>query len=72
LAWINPPKGGGQAGNAKSQISNTKQITMTEIQNSKCLKYRKMNITVWVIEYWNLKFICNLLARRLSGGVLVI
>ena len=31
-----------------------------------------MNITVWVIEYWNLKFIYDLLARRLSGGVLVI
>jgi hypothetical protein len=27
--------------------------------------------TVLVIEYWNLIFICNLLARRLSGGVLV-
>jgi hypothetical protein len=31
----NPPKGGGQAGNSKSQISNSKQITMTEIQNLK-------------------------------------
>jgi len=29
-------------------------------------------ITVLVIEYWNLKFVCDLLARRLSGGVLVI
>jgi hypothetical protein len=27
---------------------------------------------VLVIGYWNLRFICNLLARRLSGGVLVI
>jgi hypothetical protein len=46
LTRVNPPKGGGQAGwsdaeipiyreNSKSQISNTKQITMTEIQNSK-------------------------------------
>jgi hypothetical protein len=38
-------------GNSKLQITNNKQITMTEIQNSK---------HVWVIEYWNLKFICNL------------
>ena len=27
--------------------------------------------SVWVIGYWNLRFVCNLLARRLSGGVLV-
>jgi len=26
---------------------------------------------VWVIGYWNLRFVCDLLARRLSGGVLV-
>jgi hypothetical protein len=26
---------------------------------------------VLVIGYWNLRFVCNLLARRLSGGVLV-
>jgi len=69
-----PPERGGQAANSKSQISNSKQIPMTEIQN---LKHAK-NIenehikTVSVIEYWKLKFICNLLARRLSGGVLVI
>jgi len=25
---------------------------------------------VLVIEYYNLRFICNLLARRFSGGVL--
>jgi hypothetical protein len=34
---------------------------MTEIQNSKphhCLK--KNHTYVWVIEYWNLRFICNL------------
>jgi hypothetical protein len=53
--------------NSKSQISNTKQITITKIvraslglptlwmgpqfQNSK---------PVLVIEYWNLKFVCNL------------
>jgi hypothetical protein len=37
--------------NSKSQISNNKQITMTEIQNSK---------PVLVIQYWNLKFVCNL------------
>ena len=27
-------------------------------------------ITVLVIEYWNLRFICSLLARRFFGGVL--
>jgi len=37
--------------NSKSQISNNKQITMTKIQNSKL---------VLVIEYWNLRFVCNL------------
>jgi hypothetical protein len=37
--------------NPKSQISNIKQITMTKIQNSK---------PVLVIEYWNLRFVCNL------------
>jgi hypothetical protein len=37
--------------NPKSQISNNKQITMTKIQNSK---------PVLVIEYWNLRFVYNL------------
>jgi hypothetical protein len=37
--------------NSKSQISNIKQITMTKIRNSK---------PVLIIEYWNLKFVCNL------------
>jgi hypothetical protein len=37
--------------NNKFQISNNKQITMTKIQNPK---------RVLVIEYWNLRFICNL------------
>jgi len=37
--------------NSKSQISNIKQITMTKIQNSK---------SVLVFEYWNLRFVCNL------------
>ena len=31
----------------------------------------KHSKAVWVVGYWNLRFICNLLARRLSGGVLV-
>jgi hypothetical protein len=35
---------------------------MTEIRNNK---------PVWVIGYCNLEFICILLARRSSGGVLV-
>jgi hypothetical protein len=35
----------------KSQITNIKQITMTKIPNSK---------PVLVIEYWNLRFVCNL------------
>jgi hypothetical protein len=51
-------------GNSKLQISNNKwfdklttlskvegQITITEIQNFKL---------VWVIKYWNLEFICDL------------
>ena len=37
--------------NSKSQITNIKQITMTKIRNSK---------PVLVIEYWNLRFVCNL------------
>jgi hypothetical protein len=37
--------------NSKSQISNIKQITITEIPNSK---------PVLVIEYWDLRFVCNL------------
>jgi hypothetical protein len=37
--------------NFKSQISNNKQITMTKIPNSN---------PVLVIEYWNLRLICNL------------
>jgi len=37
--------------NSKSQITNIKQITMTKIQNSK---------PVLVIEYWNLRFVWNL------------
>ena len=44
----------GEAGvdeNSKLQITNNKQITMTKIQNFK---------SVLVIEYWNLRFNCNL------------
>jgi hypothetical protein len=46
---------------------------MTEIQNSKHLHDFQVQIfkPVWIIGYWNLRFVCNLLARRLSGGVLV-
>jgi hypothetical protein len=46
---------------------------MTEIQNLKHAQdIEKEHIKiVLVIGYWNLRFICNLLARRLSGGVLV-
>jgi hypothetical protein len=49
-------------GNYKSQNPNNKQITMTEIQNSKPSFYlKKENFKyVWVIEYWNLRFICDL------------
>jgi len=35
-----------------------------------CQKQLRILKSVLVIEYWNLRFICNLLARRLSGGVL--
>jgi len=66
LTRINPPKVGGQAGNSKSQISNTKwfdklttlsqvegQITMTEIQISKHLHdFQQQAFPVWVIGYW--------------------
>jgi hypothetical protein len=46
---------------------------MTEIQNPKHLYdlQEQRFISCLVIGYWNLRFICNLLARRLSGGVLV-
>jgi hypothetical protein len=37
--------------NSKLQITNNKQFTMTETPNSK---------SVLVIEYWNLRFNCNL------------
>ena len=48
---------------------------MTEIQNPKReydLEERRLQFAkpVLVIEYCILKFICNLPARRLSGGVL--
>jgi len=35
---------------------------MTEIQNSKRQHHptKKNSKNVWVIEYWNLRFICNL------------
>ena len=48
--------------NYKSQNSNNKQITMTEIRNFKRSHPPKKGspIYVWVIEYWNLRFICNL------------
>ena len=64
--------------NYKSQITNNKQITITEIvraslglptlragpqfQNPKpSHHFKKKNCKdVWVIEYWNLRFICNL------------
>ncbi len=36
------------------------QITMTKIPISKRSKYDIPNILVWVIGYWNLGFICNL------------
>jgi hypothetical protein len=38
---------------------------MTEIQNPK-----QKTIALNRFGIWNLRFICNLLARRLSGGVL--
>ena len=37
--------------NHKYQITNIKQITITKIRNSK---------PVLVIDYWNLRFVCNL------------
>ena len=47
---------------------------MTEIQNLKHAQdIKKEHIKiVLVIEYWNLWFVCDLHARRLSGGVIVI
>jgi hypothetical protein len=65
-------------GNYKSQNSNNKQITMTEIvraslglptllagpqfQNFKphIILIRENPKYVWVFDYWNLRFICNL------------
>ncbi len=46
----------------KSQNPNNKQITMTQIQNFKRSHHIKVRfpIYVWVIEYWNLRFVCNL------------
>ncbi len=45
---------------------------MTKIPNVYMISKNEHSKPVLVIEYWNLKFICNLLARRLSGGVLVV
>jgi hypothetical protein len=49
-------------GNYKSQNSNNKQITMTEIQNFKphIILIRENPKYVWVFDYWNLRFIWNL------------
>ena len=46
---------------------------MIEIQNSKIAQDFKNDPSkaVSVIEYCTLIFVCNLLARRISGGVLV-
>ena len=58
-------------GKYKSQNPNNKQITMTEIQNSKLhiiLKKEKPKY-VWVIEYWNLRFICNLVLEIWDFGM---
>ena len=73
--------------NYKSQNSNNKQITMTEIvraslglptllagpqfQNFKRSHPPKKGspIYVWVIEYWNLRFICNLVLGIWDFGI---
>ena len=48
--------------NSKLQNPNNKQITMTKIQNSKPQHHpnKRNSKYVWVIKYWNLRFICNL------------
>ncbi len=57
---------------AQSLIQEANELnffsSILENQNDLNLKSKP----VLVIEYCNLRFICNLLARRLSGGVLVI
>jgi len=56
-------KGRGEAEveeNYKAQNPNNKQIPMTEIRNSKY---------VWGIEYWNLRFICNLVLEIWDFGI---
>ena len=45
---------------------------MTEIQNSKHGHDIEEQKCLFGLGHWILEFICNLLARRLSGGVLVI
>ena len=45
--------------NYKSQNPNNKQITMKKIINSKKIKKNNPKY-VWVIDDWNLRFICNL------------
>jgi hypothetical protein len=47
------PSKGEQAGNNKLQISNIKQITMTEIRNPKHSQDTEKR-TILVIEYWSL------------------
>ena len=47
---------------------------MTEIQNPKHIQdlhKNKHSKPVWVIGYWNLRFVCHLPVCRLSGGVLM-
>jgi len=49
-------------GNYKSQNPNNKKIPMTEIRNPKPSHHlkKKNSQYVWVVEYWNLRFICDL------------
>jgi len=56
----------------KFQITNIKYQTNNPPQAEQKFKNPNKDSAwkVLVIEYWNLKFIWNLLARRLFGGVL--
>ena len=46
--------------NHKTQITNKFQLPKFKIPNDHIILKKDNSKYVWVIEYWNLRFICNL------------
>ena len=53
--------------NHKTQITNKSQWPKFEIQNQNIIS--KNPEYVWVIDYWNLRFICNLVLGISESGL---